>query len=172
MALIMENRITQSELKELLHYNPETGVFTRIVNRSQNARKDDITGFKQLGYLSVKINGKQYLLHRLAWLYITGEWPTEDIDHVDHIRDNNRWNNLREVSRAENLKNQSMRKSNSSGITGVSWDKSRNRWKIQINLNGIRKTLARSKDFFESCCIRKSSENKYGFHENHGKAAA
>ncbi|MCK4758405.1 MAG: HNH endonuclease [Candidatus Aminicenantes bacterium] len=161
--------ITQEKLKKLLHYDPETGIFTRLIS-TQGKKKNSIAGAKtNLGYIKIIINKKPYLAHRLAWLYMTGEWPVEDTDHIDHVRDNNRWNNLREVSRSENLKNQSMRKSNSSGITGVSWNKLRDKWKVQINLDGVRKTLLQSKDFFEACCVRKSAENRYGFHANHGR---
>lgn len=121
------------------------------------------------GYIAISIDSKKYLAHRLAWLYMTGEWPENQTDHIDHVRDNNKWDNLRKATNQENLKNQSIRKNNESGITGVCWHKTANKWMAYINLSEGSKYLGIFTDWFEAACARKSADNKYGFHENHGR---
>ena len=128
------NDLTQEYLKSILHYNPETGIWTWISARPK-IRIGDIAGGIVHGYLSIKINGKKYFAHRLAWLYMTGEWPTEEIDHMDLNRKNCKWNNLREASRTQNFANQRKYSNNKSGIKGVCWDKSANKWLAQIQIN-------------------------------------
>jgi len=162
-------QLTQTELKGLFHYNPETGIFIRLTNQAPIARKGGIAGTKtKAGYIRISINYKKYFAHRLAWLYMTGAWPANEIDHENHIKDDNRWDNIRDETHAENMKNQSIGKNNSSGIAGVSWFQKLKAWRANIGINGKDKCLIQSKDFFEACCVRKSAENKHGFHENHG----
>lgn len=161
--------ITQSELKELFRYDPETGLFTRLVYRSPNAKIGYIAGtIGVAGYIQIKINMQLYQAHRLSWLYMTGEWPENDIDHENHKRSDNRWKNLREVTRAENLKNKSLGKNNTSDVMGVHWEKSFKKWTAYIAMNNKRIFLGRFFDKFEAICRRKSAENKHNFHENHG----
>lgn len=160
--------ITQSELKELLHYDPETGVFTWLISVS-NVKTGAIARDYSHGYLRVSIKGKRYYGHRLAWLYMTGEWPKHQIDHINHVRCDNRFKNLRCATNSENHKNTPRRKDNKTGITGVSWEKAHKRWVVQITSPCKRVCRTRHIDFFEACCSRKSAENKYGYHENHGK---
>ncbi|MCK9994454.1 MAG: hypothetical protein Dbin4_02974, partial [Alphaproteobacteria bacterium] len=98
--------LTQSRLKELLHYDPDTGVFTRRVQTSSNARVGDVAGcLHPEGYRHIQIDGKRYAAHRLAWLYMTGEWPTNQLDHLNGVRDDNRWGNLREATHGQNQQN-------------------------------------------------------------------
>jgi hypothetical protein len=75
--------ITQEELKRVLHYDPDTGVFTRRVTLSSKAKAGDIVGTNMRGYLQVCIHGKQYRLHRLAWLYVYGVFPEHETDHIN-----------------------------------------------------------------------------------------
>lgn len=104
--------ITQSELKTILKYDANTGIFTRIRNLEIAGRTD------KKGYIVIKINYKQYFAHRLAFLYMIGRWPINQVDHADGIRDNNRWDNLRD---ADNTKNQYNRVIvNKTGYKGVS----------------------------------------------------
>jgi HNH endonuclease len=164
------NMITQSELKEILHYNHDTGVFTRLVSTGNRVKVGEIAGYSMgCGYISIGVHKKYYLAHRLAWLYMTGYWPNDKIDHINHIRDDNRFCNLREVTHRENLMNSSMYKNNSSGITGVYWYKKYSMWLIMISIKGKQINLGYFVDKFEAICARKSAENKYGFHINHGK---
>lgn len=98
--------LTQERLKELLHYDPETGVFTWIHNLGRKAKKDGIAGtVMKSGYIRIKIDGIDYLAHRLAWLYTHGENPTKEIDHIDRSKNNNSIKNLRDVSKNWNQQN-------------------------------------------------------------------
>lgn len=158
--------ITQQELKSMFSYDPDTGLLTRLIRTSSRAEKGGVCGWNNgHGYLSVCINKKSYLIHRLAWLYVFGEFPKNYIDHENGIRDDNRICNLRDVTMAENNKNMRIRKTNTSGIIGVCWDKRDATWLVRISSIYI----GVFKDKFEAICARKSAELKYGYHTNHGK---
>lgn len=162
--------ITQKELKELLHYDPDTGDFTWMVKPCSRILVGYIAGTtNKYGYVRIGINKKIYPAHWLAWLYMTGEWPEYQIDHEDHVRDNNRWLNLRKATHIENCKNRSLDKRNISGVAGVIWDKSRGLWSAELGSNSKKIFLGRYGDIFEAYCARLSANNKYGFHENHGR---
>ena len=160
--------ITQSELKEKFHYDPNTGLLKKICKTKNYTPRIDSFGWKGNGYLNIVILKQRYLAHRLAWLYMTGEWP-EQIDHINHIKDDNRWSNLREVTNQENAMNRKLRKDNKSGCTGIHWHKSDLRWYAIIRVANELKYLGSFKYKFDAICVRKSAELKYGFHENHGK---
>lgn len=136
----MNELITQQELKELLHYNPDTGVFTWIKDRGSVKCKNRIAGCDNgIGYLviTVTLQGKRksYKLHRLAWLYIYGEWPKNFIDHINHNTIDNRISNLRDVSFSGNSQNRNKpSKTNSTGYLGVS-NYTDGKFKSQIILN-------------------------------------
>ena len=133
--------ITQERLKELLDYNPETGLFTWLVSKGTR-REDGIAGsLHPEGYWQIGIDGKLYKAHRLAWLYMTGEWPKDQIDHINGIRDNNRFINLREATQAENHQNRALNANNVSGYPGVSWHKRDCKWQGHITLDGKQKHL-------------------------------
>ena len=160
--------INQRELKELLHYSPETGYFTWILSIGK-VKKGDIAGtLTNDGYIMIGVNKGLYLAHRLACLYMTGVWPKEQMDHGDHIRSNNKWDNLTEATNSQNQRNAGKRKDNTSGITGVRWDKRFSKWRALIKTNGRTKNLGLFIDKFEAICARKSANNEYDFHPNHG----
>jgi len=164
--------ITQSELKKILDYNPETGTLIWKVKSAYNTKVGYAAGYlnKSNGYIIIMIDGMNYRAHRLAWFITYCAWPKREIDHINHERADNRIVNLREVSRQENNKNMSKAKNNKSGVTGVHWDKARDRWTAKIQMEGKAIYLGRFIDKFEAICARKSANNKYGFHENHGTA--
>lgn len=126
--------ITQSELKELFNYDEETGDFTRKVKVS-NQIAGKRAGYKHTsGYVIIVINEQAYKAHRLAWLYVNGRWPDDQLDHINGVRDDNRISNLRDTNVAENGQNRKKASANSvSGYLGVSpCDK---KWRADIKLN-------------------------------------
>jgi len=161
--------ITQAELKENLHYDAETGVFTRRIALARRVQIGDVAGCKRSdGYISIRVCGKSRQAHRLAWLHTYGNWPKGEIDHINHIKDDNRIINLREVTTQENLRNSSKSIRNTSGTTGVSWNNQKQKWCACVGVDGKNVSAGCFSDKFEAVCARKSAENKYGFHENHG----
>ncbi len=122
------------------------------------------------GYRVVEIDNITYSEHRLVWVYVTGLWPTDQIDHINKIRQDNRFCNLREVNNSENQKNTTLRKNNNSGIMGVHVRSDNGKWSARINNNGSRFVLGCFDNFLDACCARKSAEVRFGYHENHGKA--
>lgn len=130
--------ITYERLTELFNYDKDSGVFTRRVTTNNRAKAGSVAGsMARNGYLYVSIGRRKYIMHRLAWLYVTGEWPKNDIDHINGIRSDNRIANLRDVSRAENIQNTRAAKSNStSGLLGVTFDRARNKWAAAITTDG------------------------------------
>jgi hypothetical protein len=162
--------ITQERLKEVLQYDPLAGHFTRLVRSSggRKCRVGDIAGrTKPGGYISIKIDRKEYYAHRLAWLYVYGKFPDNEIDHINGMPSDNRLLNLRDVERKENRKNQKISNRNKSGIIGV--DIHQGIWRVRIGTDHISHCLLTTDDFFEACCVRKSAEIKYGYHANHGR---
>lgn len=125
--------ITQSELQKLLHYNRKTGVFTRLTSSKGPAKKGDVAGHQThpRGYVQISLKSKGYYAHRLAWLYVTGNWP-KMIDHINGDTSDNRFVNLRECSMSENMQNlkRSGNSRNRSGQIGVSLHKGR--WRAVI----------------------------------------
>jgi len=161
--------LTQEQLKKALNYNLESGDFRWLITHSNRTKKGSIAGSTSgRGYRRITINGEVYRAHSLAWLYTLGYWPKDQIDHENHIRDDNAWINLREVTPSENNKNMSRAKNNTSGVTGVSWINPRRKWLAQIKINRKQINLGRFNDKFEAICARMSANNKYGFHKNHG----
>jgi hypothetical protein len=112
--------LTQERLKELVEYNPETGVFTRKTSYGAH-KKDSVAGTVcSNGYRAIVIDRQAYKEHRLAFLYMLGHIPT-NVDHINVIRGDNRWVNLREASTQQNTQNTRLIKSNTSGIKGISF---------------------------------------------------
>jgi len=164
----MNRLITQSKLKDLFDYSPVTGMFTRLVTTSNKSKVGKvITALDSGGYVTVMIDSINYRCHRLAWLYMEGCWPNQ-IDHDDHDRANNKWDNLKEKSQQDNCRNMSKSKANTSGVTGVTWDKAKNKWAAQISIERSNVSLGRFVDKFEAICARMSANNTYKFHVNHG----
>ena len=134
------DNITQDRLKQLLNYNPETGIFTWIVKK-QGTRSNKIAGTKRdKGRIAINIDGILYLAHRLAWLYMHGEIPKE-IDHINMDPSDNRIINLRAATHMQNNYNKEKQKNNSSGYKGVAWHKGSGKWQAYINIDGKRVAL-------------------------------
>ncbi len=135
--------LTQSRLKEVLSYDPETGVFVWIKVLNARVPLLSVAGSPQnRGYLCIGIDNKRYLSHRLAWLYVTGEFPKQYIDHANGIKTDNRFANLRDVSRFQNMQNiHGLVERNTSGFAGCFWHKEIRRFTSQIVANGKRHYL-------------------------------
>lgn len=110
--------MTVDDLKSIISYCPNTGQVVRTVAAGAAPAGAVVTTLDRYGYRIIKIKYKTYLVHRLAWLYMTGEWPKE-IDHVNRDRADNRWANLRQVTHADNQLNRNIQKNNKSGFRGV-----------------------------------------------------
>lgn len=139
----MSNTLTQERLKEVLHYDPETGVFTwRVKACNRWPQVGRVAGTPDgKGYLMVAIDRTRYKLHRLAFLYMTGSMPPHQVDHISGLVDDNRWVNLRLASQAENMQNRRVRLDNSSGHPGVNWSKSAKKFVARVSFSGVRKVL-------------------------------
>jgi hypothetical protein len=132
--------LTQEQLKEILHYDPETGIFRWRVSTAHRVKPWDVAGTKtDTGYILIGHKNISLKAHRLAWLYMTGEWPKHQIDHKDGSPSNNSWQNLRQATHKQNLENQPLRQDNTSGFRGVSWDKKKKKW--EANLGHYRKKI-------------------------------
>lgn len=128
--------LTQDKLKELLHYDPETGIFRWRVSCTNSTKPWSIAGYiAKNGYVHMSVFNKRFLAHRIAWLYMTGELPEEHIDHIDGNPSNNSWKNLRAATHKQNCENFKLFKSNSSGFRGVSFTKQTNRWRGVVKNN-------------------------------------
>ena len=134
--------LTAERLRELLDYDPETGVFTRLVRRGGNALVGSRAGAVcSNGYRYLMVDGTSHCEHRLVWLHVHGVWPTDHLDHVNGVKCDNRIANLRECTHAENHQNLGVRRCNTSGHPGVSWYKAKGKWQAYINTGGERKHL-------------------------------
>jgi len=160
----MAGWLNQSELHNMLLYNEDTGIFTWKSKPHGKVQVGDIAGTKKDGYIIIKINKVAYRAHRLAFLYKFGYLPENDIDHIDKNRSNNKWSNLREVSKQCNQRNCSIAKNNKTKVIGVSFDEWTNKWIVSITINRVRKHLGRFSDFLEAVFHRYCAEQCLGWH--------
>lgn len=166
----MKKLPSQERLKELFVYNEDTGVFTWRIKKKQMNVGDD-AGYVDSGrYRKIKVNNVAYPAHRLAWMYVHGREPENQIDHINKNMDDNSIKNLRDVTITENAQNQRLASNNTSGITGVYWKESRKRWVVTIMVNGKVIFLGRYKNIGDAKTARLEGQKKYNFHENHGKS--
>jgi len=128
-------------VRELLHYDPASGVFVWRRGTGK-AAKGAIAGSPDSdGYIAIGIDGKRYKAHRLAWLYMVGEWPVGGLDHVDCDKTNNRFANLRQATCSQNRWNSQLKRVNTSGYKGVHFNKNAQRWRSIIKARGVSKFL-------------------------------
>jgi hypothetical protein len=155
--------ITQQALKSALHYDPETGLFTHICDTRYKKAGEQAGYVARNGYRCIYIQSsdKIYYAHRLAFLYMTGELPKEQVDHINRVKTDNRWDNLREVSQAENNRNLSLRKDNKSGYRGVHWAKANQKWHASICVDGKSISLGYFTDAAEAGAAAEEARKRY-----------
>jgi hypothetical protein len=184
--MVAQKELPIETVRELLSYDPDTGVFvwkyrdrkwfkTERAFKIWNKRyphEPALTAVNDRGYKYGNIFDCKYRAHRIAHAIHYGEWPKNQIDHINGVRDDNRIANLRAVTNKENSKNSSKSKNNTSGFNGVSWDKRQNRWASYIMVDGIKVHLGRFGCKLDAIAARINANKKYGFHENHGKKYA
>lgn len=137
---------------------------------SKFAGKEAFTATDTYGYKFGAIFGKTYRAHRVIWALTFGDWPNGQIDHINGNRSDNRIENLRVVSNAENQRNSKIRSTNTSGAAGVSWNKQRAKWQARITVDCKRMHLGYFDSLDEAKTARIKAELRYGFHANHAKA--
>lgn len=135
--------IDQETLKKYLDYLPESGHFVwRMPMTKGKIKAGSVAGYRtRRGYVTIRLKGKEYQAHRLAWFYINGVWPSEYIDHINQIKWDNRICNLREATNMQNQQNSKMPNTNTSGVKGVSWGSSIKRWRVEIRVKGKKKHI-------------------------------
>lgn len=179
-----KSELTFEEVNAILLHNASTGqLFWKERDISHfphekemkrwNARYAGRGAFTAMnyGYRRGLIYRKDYRAHRVLWLLHTGSWPIGQIDHINGIRDDNRFSNLRDVTPALNARNACMRKDNKSGVTGVCWCKRVSLWEAYIHFDGKEYKIGHFDLFDDAVEARKRAEQDYGFHENHGRFA-
>ena len=154
----MTTKLTYERLHEILRYEPDTGDFFWTRPKQGRMLDKPAGSFDAKGYRQIFIDRANYLAHRLAWLYVHGYFPETDIDHIDRNPSNNRLKNLREVSRACNLRNQKTNKNNTSGVSGVYFYKCINKWNAKISDHCRHINLGYTEDFAEAVCLRLAAE--------------
>lgn len=161
--------ITQNALKELLHYDPKTGFFFWRKSGKKAGCLD-----KSNLYVKIRVNYHIYYAHRLVFLYMNGNFPSHQVDHINGNRSDNRYKNLRYANNCINQKNMKLAKTNKTGLSGVctfspKYCNGLIYFKSRIYHENRVVNLYDGPDFFEACARRKSAENKYGYHVNHGR---
>jgi len=160
--------LTQAHLRELLHYDPETGIFTWLKS-SRKGWTGKPAGHIHEGYVEIKINKINYKAHRLAWLFMNGEFPDFDIDHRDLIRHNNSWNNLRLATKHQNNCNSPIYKNSTSKVKGVYWHKQNQTWIAHIYCHKKQYYLGSFENIDDAAeAVRIKREELHGEFANHG----
>lgn len=162
---------TQLRLRKLFDYNPETGQLRWKHSTSHRVRIGATAGYaNKTGHLTVRVDTKLYLVHRLVWIFSYGKIDrTKYIDHIDHNPSNNALANLRLVTREQNQRNMRFFGNNPAGMFGLQWNPQNNNWRARINIHDHVINLGSFKRFEDAVAARKAAEVKYGFHPNHGK---
>lgn len=162
------NELTYERLKEVVNYDPETGIFTWKIKLNNNLVVGSIAGtLTTRRHIRLTIDGNHCQAHRLAWLYVYGEWPEGDVDHINNIRTDNRIENLRLATKSQNGMNCKVAEDNKSGVKGVCWDQRLKRWRAYVTKEG-KTTEKRFKSFEEAAeYVKKLREELCGEFTRH-----
>ncbi|AAP58717.1 49L [Xanthomonas phage Xp10] len=156
------NELSFEEVDQLLAYDPETGLLRWKLSRQGPAKAGSVAGTPHIqGYLQVRVHGKDYRAHRLAWLLHTGSWPSQHLDHISGQRDDNRFSNLRECNKSENGQNRGMSSNNTSGVQGVCWHKQTKKWRARIMVQGKHISLGYFTTIEEAAAARAAAKQQY-----------
>jgi hypothetical protein len=156
-----KSKLTYERAAELLDYNPETGTLTWKRERPgcvQGALVGTRTG---QGYSQIEIDYRLYKAHRVIWLLQTGEWPHFQIDHINGMRADNRWKNLRHATPLQNSRNRRAGANSKSGVVGVSWSEQSKRWHAYIGLNNRTVQLGRHEKLEDAVAARHAAEREH-----------
>ena len=178
--------LSQSRIHELFQFDADAGVLiwrSRPVGDFATARAwtmwnnrypGTVGGYvRSDGYRLIWVSGRQWMVHRLIWIYVNGPIPDGlQIDHINGVRDDNRLSNLRLVTSDENQRNRSMSSNNTSGVAGVSWDGRVKKWRARIQIDGQQKDLGYFDTAAETTEARAKACREYGYHPNHGRPAS
>lgn len=154
--------LTEKYIKSILHYEKETGDWTWLVQKSNRIKPGQLAGALSGGYWIISVDFKRIRSHRLAFLYVTGEWPKNDVDHINGNKLDNRWCNLREATDKQNQANRKLNKDNKTGYKGVKYK--RNRWEVTLGLDGKKvyfgryKTLRKAVEAYNRAAIKHFGE--------------
>jgi len=158
-----------AHIRQLFVYEPQTG---RLVRRIATGRHGChpagvVAGTTtNKGYVVIYINGRRFMAHRLVWLLHKGKWPAADLDHINENKTDNRIENLREATRAQNMQNVKIHKHNTSGCKGVAWHTSRGKWRAYIFCDYQQRHLGLFDTFADAVAARKTAERQL---HSHGK---
>lgn len=150
---------TPTELRQLLRYDPETGLLYRVDGR------EALNYLMPNGYLTGTVLGRTVWAHRAAWAVHHGKWPKCQIDHINGVKTDNRLANLRDVTAAENKRNSPRYKNNPSGVTGVRWHEPRKEWRVWLG----KRQIGAFADFDAAVAARKNAEREGGYSDGHGR---
>ncbi len=162
--------LTQARLKELVHYEPETGVFTHRISR-QGCRAGDAAGCADsAGYWVIKLDQRKHYAQRLACLYMTGWWPSDEVDHKDRVRSNNAWTNLRPATDKQQAENRNLYATSTSGFRGVMWREKKRKYEVRIRHNNTDHYLGLFDSIIDAVAVRLRAERDLYTHaENCGE---
>lgn len=161
--------LTYEEVNEVLDYDEKTGLLKWSEKAFHTVRGKIAGNINAGGYIELQCKCKRMYGHRVAWLLTNKEWPSGEIDHINGDRSDNRIENLRIVSSQQNSKNAKRHKGNSSGVTGVYWNKRAKKWQAYICIDGKQTYLGIFDVLGDAKTARKEAEVEYKYHKNHGR---
>ena len=161
----LRSNLAFERLQELLVYEPDTGLFRWRISKGSNSA-GSVAGTvlsPTRDYLAIGVDGTRFLAHRLAWFYMTRQWPKADLDHINGKHSDNRWDNLREATRSENCGNARAKSTNKSGFKGVYYDRPSRKWVASITVDGSRFWLGRYHTVREAAeAYQDAAEQQFG----------
>lgn len=165
---MIQQSLTQELVQSLFIYDSVSGLLINRVNKGK-ALAGAISGtVHKNGTIYVRVLGKKEIAHRIIWLYVNGYLPVE-IDHIDHNRSNNAWNNLREVNHAQNMLNKPIYKNSKTKCSGISIDKRCGKYRAYIQVNCKQKGLGYFDTLEQAIAVRSTALKEHRYHDNHGK---